>query len=105
MFEGNVRYGVLLPSDQLAYKTVQITGNKAIQEVVPSLTMRIKAPGSPRITADLPILVNVPVVTEAGLGNYVVTEQPDQVSLIATAGNGIARQTVVEARLMFEAQF
>jgi hypothetical protein len=105
MFEGNVRYGVILPSDQLAYKGVQLTGNKGIQEITPSLTMRIKAPGSPRITADLPILVNVPVVTENNLGNYVVAEQPDQVSLIGTPGNAIARQTVVEARLMFEAQF
>jgi Phosphate-selective porin O and P len=86
-------------------EVVPITGTDPFQEVTPSLTMRFNMPGSPRLTADLPILINVPVVTEAGLGNYVVTEQPDQVSLISTTANSIARQNVIEARLMFEAQF
>jgi hypothetical protein len=103
--EGDVRYGLFIPSDHLTNKGTLITGNAAIHEVTPSLTMRFNAPGAPRLTADLPIMIGVPVITEAGLGNYVATEQPDQVSLISTAGNSIARQNVVEARLMFEAQF
>jgi hypothetical protein len=103
--EGNVRYGLVLPSDHFMNKGVTITGKDPFHEVTPSLTMRFNAPGAPRLTADLPIMINVPVVTEAGLGNYVVTQQPDQVSLISTGTNSIARQTVIEARLMFEAQF
>jgi phosphate-selective porin O/P len=103
--EGDVRYGLVLPSNHLTTKGVSITGTDAIQEVTPSLTMRFNAPGAPRLTADLPILIGVPVITEAGLGNYVATEQPDQVSIISAPGNTIARQNVVEARLMFEAQF
>lgn len=103
--EGDIRYAVVIPSTNFLTKGVSITGADPFHEVTPSLTMRFHAPGSPRLTADLPILVNIPVVTEANLGNYVVAEQPDQVSLISSAGNQIARQTVIEARLMFEAQF
>lgn len=103
--EGDVRYGVVLPSDNFTNKGVAITGKDPFHEVTPSLTWRFNLPGSPRLTADLPIMLNVPVITEAGLGNYVATEQPDQVSIISAAGNSIARQNVVEARLMFEAQF
>jgi hypothetical protein len=75
--EGDLRYAVVLPSDHFTSKGVSITGKDPFHEITPALTMRFHAPGSPRLTADLPILVNVPVVTEAGLGNYVVAEQPD----------------------------
>jgi len=103
--EADLRYGVVLPSENFANKGVTVTGKDPFHEVTPSLTYRFNLPGAPRLTADLPILVNMPVVTENNLGSYVIAQQPDQVSLISGAGNTIARQTVVEARLMFEAQF
>ncbi|MCI0572264.1 MAG: hypothetical protein L0Y66_16030 [Myxococcaceae bacterium] len=56
--------------------------------------------------ADLPIQVNVPVVTEYGLGAYVLTEQPDQTSYLGTKpGSTVDRQTVINARLMVQAAF
>jgi hypothetical protein len=62
-----------------------------------------------KLLADLPIIINDPVFTEANVGSYAATDLPDQATVLATAGvpngNTVARQNVFEARLMMQAQF
>lgn len=101
-FEIALRYAVLFPDDNFASNGVKITGTKAMQEVTPSVTWYLRGQQL-KIVGDLPILINTPVFTEKGLGNYVGVEQPDQTTVIAKGAVG--RQTVVEGRLMLQAAF
>lgn len=45
-----------------------------------------------------------PVITEENVGAYLLTEQPDQAPLLKKNAP-VARQDVVEARLMFQSSF
>jgi len=97
-----LRYAAIRPDEAFASGGVQVTGKKLMQEVTPSLSYHFdKVPV--RIVADLPIQVNVPVVTEENVGAYLLTEQMDQASLVAK--HPVSRQNVVEARMMFQAAF
>lgn len=98
-----VRYSVIVPDEKFAVGEAQITGKRAIQEVTPSLTYSF--PNFPaKIVADLPIQIGTPVIFEENVGSYLLTEQPDQTSLLKKSAP-ISRQNVVEARLMVQASF
>ncbi|MBI3292651.1 MAG: hypothetical protein HYZ73_07590 [Elusimicrobia bacterium] len=103
-FEVALRYAVLVPDTQFANSGVPVTGTRPIQEVAPALTYYMKGHDM-KIVADAPILIDVPVFTENGVGSYVSTEQPDQASVIKPATGSVERQTVPEARLMFQLAF
>ncbi len=98
-----LRYSVIRPDEQFAVGGAAITGKKAIQEVTPSLTYSFKGFNA-KIVADLPILINTPVIFEEGVGSYLLMEQPDQTSLLKKNAP-ISRQNVVEARMMVQATF
>jgi hypothetical protein len=98
-----LRYAFIRPDERFAVGEAAITGNKAIQEVTPSLTYSFKGFNA-KIVADLPLLINTPVIFEEGVGSYLLMEQPDQTSLLKKNAP-ISRQNVVEARLMVQASF
>jgi hypothetical protein len=107
-FEVALRYALLAPDSNFAYMTVPLTGSQPIQEITPSAAWFIKG-RMLKLVADLPILIHDPVFTETGVGSYVATDLPDQATVLATAGvptgSTVARQNVIEARLMLQAQF
>lgn len=101
-YEVALRGAALLPDD--AFKNIsgrQITGKVVVSEVVPALTWYLRGHDL-KIVVDAPVLINVPVANETGVGSYVLTEQPDQTN---SAGSGIHRRTVTQGRLMFQAAF
>ncbi len=99
-----MRYAVLFPDEKLAVGEVPITGSQPIQEFTPSVSFWLYE-GLLKLVVDMPILVNVPVVQENGIGAYVLTEQPDQTSYLKTAGNAVERQKVFEGRVLLQAAF
>ncbi|HZL16247.1 MAG TPA: porin [Polyangia bacterium] len=107
-FEVAVRYAYLVPDANFSYMTVPLTGSEPIQEITTSATWFIRGQRL-KLLADLPIIIHDPVFTEAGVGSYAASDLPDQATVLATAGvptgNTVARQNVVEARLMLQAQF
>jgi hypothetical protein len=107
-FELAIRYARLVPDSKFAYMTVPLTTSEAIQEITPSATWFIRGQRL-KLLADLPIIINDPVFTEANVGSYAASDLPDQATVLATmgvpTGNTVARQNVLEARLMLQAQF
>jgi hypothetical protein len=105
-----LRYAAIRPDENFRVGANQVTGVRAIQELTPSLSYFFKG-AKVKVVADLPVQLNVPVVTEENIGAYLLTEQPDQSSLLKAGANGapslhtVARQNVVEARMMFQAAF
>lgn len=109
--EATLRYAVLYPDERMA-NTYTVTGqpaqntpltgdNRPLREITPSLVWHYRS--NIAVVADLPILVDAIVFTENKLGNYVATSQPDQASLARPGFVG--RQTVKQARLMFQLSF
>ncbi|HYO74694.1 MAG TPA: hypothetical protein VEU33_52345 [Archangium sp.] len=98
-----LRYALVLPDEQFAVGETRITGKRAIQEVTPAMTYSFKGFGA-KLIADLPIQLNTPVIFEEAVGSYLLTEQPDQTSLLKK-GAPISRQNVIEARLLVQASF
>jgi len=101
-FEIAVRYAVLFPDKNFQSGGASITGTQPMQEITPTASWYINGQKL-KIVADMPILINTLVFTEKGLGSYVGIEQPDQTTVIAKGA--VARQTVVEGRLMLQAAF
>ena len=53
-----------------------------------------------KLTAELPVGINIPVAVEPNIGAFPLTQQPDQTTVIT---NGrVERQTIVEARLQLQ---
>jgi hypothetical protein len=98
-----LRYAYVRPDERFAVGEARVTGKRAMQELTPALTYHFQGFNA-KIVADLPILMDAPVITEDAVGSYVLTEQPDQTSLLSK-GAPISRQTVVEARLLMQASF
>ena len=104
------RYAFIRPSPQFAYvastgTAYNIVDGKLIHELTLGMTYYIKGDRL-KIGIDLPILIGVPVLTEPNLGAYVLTEQPDQTTIIAPPTNAkIDRQNVVEARMQLQYGF
>jgi hypothetical protein len=108
--EIGLRYAVLFPDPGFASGGVAVTGSRPIQELTPSLTYFFKERWL-KVIVDLPVLIGAPVVMENNVGAYVLTEQPDQASLLkatppaVSAPGTVSRQTVVEGRLLLQASF
>ncbi len=107
-FEVAVRYAVLGPDSKFAYMTVPLTGSQPIQEITPSLAWYIRGRNL-KLLADAPVIIHDVVFTETGVGNYAASDLPDQATVLASMGtpttSTVARQNVVEGRLMLQAQF
>jgi hypothetical protein len=113
----NLRYAVLFLDTRMANTSAPATGpalhsplvseRKPIQELTPSLTYHYK--DNVAVTVDLPILINMLVFQENGVGAYLASEQPDQTTVVkpgTTRGTGwVERQTVPEARILFQVTF
>jgi Phosphate-selective porin O and P len=110
-WEVNLRYAALFLDTRMAFVSgtaFQVTKDKApLQEITPSLTYHYK-PGI-QVTLDAPYLIKMLVFKENTIGSYVMSEQPDQVTVIkpgTTAGTGTdVRANVPEARLMVQLGF
>jgi hypothetical protein len=105
--EFGLRYSGLVLDNAFRKGTVDLAHKKVISEVVPGITQYIKGHDF-KVILDAPVLFNVPVVTEsrpAPIGSYVLTEQPDQTTVLSTAGNRLSHQTVTQVRLMFQLAF
>jgi hypothetical protein len=102
------RYAYLLLDENMspgAGKKI-VKGRTPVQELTPAVTYHIKK-GRSKIILDLPILFDVPVAVEKGMGTYVlIPEQPDQTTLVNTLpGSYITRRTVVEGRMIYQLSF
>jgi len=110
-WEVNLRYAALFLDTRMAFVSgtaFQITNDKApLQEITPSITYHYR-PGI-QLTLDAPYLIKMLVFKENTIGSYVMSEQPDQVTVIkpgTTAGTGTdVRKNVPEARLMLQLGF
>lgn len=102
-FEAAARYAVLFPDKQFQANGVALTGSEPIHEVTPSLTWHLSNRNL-QLTADAPLLFHAPTFVEKNLGTYVGTELPDESTVVGKNGS-LLTQNVVEARLMFQAQF
>ncbi len=104
-----LRYAFIDPDNKFAYTDskgvhYQITDQRFINEVTLGATYYLKGDWL-KVTGDIPVLFNVPVVADPISGAYVLTEQSDQVVYVANPGGKIMRQTVVEARLQLQYSF
>lgn len=102
--EAALRYSVLLPSDKFAAGPTSLTDAQPIHQVTPALVYNLKGTGT-RLVADAPLHFNAPTVEEAGIGRYLLTNQPDQASYAKAEGNKVTRENVYGARLMLQATF
>ncbi len=109
-YEFALRYAFIRPDEKFAYTdskgiTYNIVDGNLIHELTLGATYYFKGERL-KIGVDLPVLFAVPVATEPGIGAYLLTEQPDQVSVIAAPTFGkIERQTVIEARMQLQFAF
>jgi len=103
-FEAALRWTVLLPDNNFMNSGINITGPRPIQEIAPAFSYYMRGHDH-KIVLDFPILIDMPVFVENGVGSYVSIEQPDQVTVIAPATGHVERQTIPEARLMYQLAF
>lgn len=108
-YQAVVRYAILMPDAQFAAtnttagspsagQTTKITPDGApIQELTPGFTYFLNGDRL-KLTLDFPILINAPIVTEKGTGNYNLVNQPDQTGLLTNPANSLGRQTVFQVR-------
>ncbi len=54
---------------------------------------------------DFPLLIDIPVFIENAADAYGSVEQPDQATVIVPATGPVGRQTVPEARVMYQLAF
>jgi hypothetical protein len=98
-----LRYAFVRPDENFAVGETRITGTHSFKEIAPSLTYTFTGFNA-KIIMDLPIQMGAPVIFEEGVGSYVLTEQPDQTSLLKKAAP-LSRQTVVAGRMLVQASF
>lgn len=104
-FEFGVRYSMLQPDNDFANTKRKIVDNSLMHEIAPAATLYLMDHQA-KIIFDFPMLLNVPVANEVGVGSYVLTEQSDQVSVLSTAANTITRQNFVpQARVLIQGSF
>ncbi len=109
-FEIALRYAFLRPDENFGVTDAQgvvykILDSKLIQEFTPSVSYYLQG-NFVKLTAELHMCINAPVVTEPNLGAYPLTQQPDQTTVIAAPTKGfVERQTVVEARMQVQVIF
>ncbi len=109
-YEIALRYSVLRPDENFAVrdntgKFYQIVDPKLIQEITTSISYYVEG-NRVKLTAELPVFINEPVITEPNLGTYPLLQQPDQVTLAGPPNKVVVeRQTVIEARLQLQVAF
>jgi hypothetical protein len=108
-YELALRYAVLFPDARLAatntttgsptlgQTTALVPDGSPIHELTPALTWFLDGDRL-KLVFDLPVQLNVPVATEAGVGAYSLIDQPDQAGLATNAANTLGRQLVVQLR-------
>jgi len=99
-----LRYAVLYPDNQFMKTTTRVTGTQPYHEINPSFTYYMRGHDA-KIVLDFPTYINVPIFIENAAGSYVSVEQPDQASVIVPATGRVERQTVGEARIMYQLAF
>jgi hypothetical protein len=107
-FEVGMRYSFVLPDKQfgqgLSTEITNPIGSKAIHEITPMITLYYKGKNA-KLVVDFPFFINAPMAVEDLVGAYVLTEQPDQISVIRTPGNDIYRGTVKQIRALLQLGF
>ncbi|HVE13431.1 MAG TPA: porin [Elusimicrobiota bacterium] len=105
-----------VPSATLDGPVVNNGLGRPIHEITPSLTWHIKGHNL-KLIGDLPVYLNCPIwydnigkgslAAPTPLGAYAFPDPTSttQNSVLATKGNGTARRTVVEARMLFQFMF
>jgi len=104
-YEFAIRYAFIQPDSKFSYvasnhQSYPIVNNQLIHEVTLGASCFLSN-NHLKLTADLPILIQVPVINDPVSGAYVLTQQPDQVVYVATGGK-IDRQNVVQARVQLQ---
>jgi hypothetical protein len=111
-WEANIRYSVLWLDERMAYALggvdYPIIHSKApIQEITPALTYHYNK--GLAVVIDASCLANMVVFHENTIGSYLLSEQPDQVTVVKPgtgAGTGFdTRNNILEARLMVHLGF
>lgn len=103
-FESALRYAVMFPDNEFKKSTTKVTGDRPIQEITPAFTYYMRGHDH-KVVLDFPIYIDMPIFVENAAGSYVSVEQPDQASIIVPATGHMERQTVVEARIMYQLAF
>lgn len=107
-YEVALRYAVLAPDANFAVtnttagpnlgKTTRLfPDGMPIQELTPAFTYFLNGERL-KLMIDMPILFNAPIVTESGIGNYNLVNQPDATSYLNAPANTLARQLVFQLR-------
>lgn len=103
-----LRYAFIKPDKAFASNITpsipEPIGNKAIQEIVPSFVYYYKKQNA-KLIVEIPVFINTPVLTEEGLGTYVVLDQPDTISYIGNPANKIERKTVPGLQIILQVGF
>lgn len=101
-----LRYSVMFPDKKMAVDGRSIAGWDPVHQVTPAITYTFEKSGA-RLVADLPLHFGAPVITEAGIGNYLLTQQVDQTSMLKGEDpvGSVSRKNVYGARLMLQATF
>jgi hypothetical protein len=107
-FELAIRYAFINPTSKFAYtssthQTYKIVDTKLIHEVTLAATYFIKEDRL-KLIADMPILIQAPVINDPVSGAYVLTQQPDQVNYLASGGK-VNRQNVIQGRIQLQYAF
>lgn len=102
-----LRYAFLRPDEEFGVRDnsgnlFKIVDRKLIHEITMSISYYISG-DRVKLTAEIPVYINAPVVTETNLGVYPLLQQPDQTTVIPTGSVG--NQTVMEARLQLQVSF
>lgn len=102
--ELGLRYAAVYPSNDFKNGGRMITGSDPFQEVTASLNYFHRR--FSRFTFEAVFHLNTPVITEPGVGSYVLVEQPDQASLVKAPTNGyVERQFVPAGKFMYQLSF
>jgi hypothetical protein len=107
-YEIDLRYAFILPDKNLAYvssshQSFPIMDDKMVHEITLGITYFLKGDRL-KLTADLPLLLQVPVMEDPVSGSYVLTQQPAQVSYLASGGK-VVRQNIVQGRMQLQYSF
>ena len=107
--EFGIRYSFLRPDNNFGYNSsgtvYSIIDKKLIHELTLGTSYYLNHDNL-KLTLDIPVMFNAPVLNEPGIGAYLLTEQPDQVTYVAAPKLApVDRQTVVEVRAQLQFVF
>jgi hypothetical protein len=107
-YEIALRGAFIKPDSKFAYvsagdQAYPIVDDKPIYEITLGVTYFIQGDRL-KLNADLPILLKMPVMQDQNSGAYILTQQPDQVSFLAS-GATVSRQNIVQGRLQLQYAF